>query len=80
MLKKFYSTRDAVSGIFNQPFEQYNEAVAKRSFKEATENVEGIKEHAQDMELYFIGEFDNETGIFVPAGVPELILKGVKKE
>ena len=70
-MAKFYTFRQNNSG---GRFKQNNEVDIKVVIE--ANNAE----HAQDMELYFIGEFDNETGIFVPAGVPELILKGVKNE
>lgn len=76
MNKEMYAVRDSVSGVFNNPYHQINEKVAIRTFREACNNVAEIKDHAEDMELYFIGTYNDETGVFLTD--TRLIEKGVK--
>ena len=76
MKNEMYAVRDAVSGIYNSPYHQINKKVAIRTFREACNNVPEIKDHAEDMELWYLGSYDNETGYF--CSEPELIEKGVK--
>lgn len=78
MKKELYAIRDTVSNEFAIPFTQVNKSVAIRSFREACKNVPEIKDHAEDMELFYIGNFDSETGII--NSEPEMIERGRKND
>ena len=57
-----YAFRDAKIG-FMQPFLQQNEAVALRTLKMAVNDEKSqIRAMADDIQLYQIGTFDDETG------------------
>ncbi len=57
-----YAFRDTKIG-FMQPFLQQNEAVALRTLKMAVNDEKSqIQAMAEDIQLYQIGTFDDETG------------------
>lgn len=57
MIYPMYSVRDRLVG-FNAPFIMPNEDVAKRAFKQRLEK----DPNSEDLELYKVGKFDDETG------------------
>lgn len=59
MIFGVYSVKDVLVG-FNNPFIMVNDDVAKRAF---INNTKG-KPEANDMELYRLGLFDDQTGKF----------------
>lgn len=71
-----YSMRDSVSGLYNNPTFEQNDSVAYRSFKFAVNNNDFINFNAHDVDLFKLGEFDNETGEFFPVA-PVKVADGV---
>lgn len=63
MKLKIYSIKDT-KVAFMQPFYQANQAVAIRNFNNAVNAKEtnNINQNADDMELWELGEFDDQTG------------------
>ena len=63
MKLKIYSIKDVKVG-FMQPFYQANNAIAIRSFTNAvnSEQTNNINQNLEDMELWLLGEFDDDTG------------------
>lgn len=57
-----YSMRDSVSGLYNAPTFEQTDMIAIRSFKYAVNKNEFLEFNAHDVDLFKIGEFDNETG------------------
>ncbi len=55
-----YSIRDRVTGMYGGLVLHVNKASAQRWFSD----VCAKDEHAFDYDLYFIGEFDTQTGVF----------------
>lgn len=55
-----YSILDKVAERFSAPFVAVNAGVAHRQFENSFKEVPEI--HAQDFELYQIGEFDEKCG------------------
>ncbi|QCS36611.1 nonstructural protein [Capybara microvirus Cap3_SP_481] len=78
MIKELYAISDIVEGEMKAPFIQPNLETAKRTFREACRNIEGIKEHSEDMQLFSIGTFNTETGDIIPK--VEFIERGKKNE
>ena len=60
MKYNLYAVRDRLVG-FNAPFIMPNEEVAKRAFKQRIEK----DPNAEDLELYRVGNYDDDTGIIV---------------
>lgn len=66
MVTKIYAFRDTKIG-FMQPFLQQNEAVAMRTLKIAVNDENSqIKAMAEDIQLYQLGTFDDESGEIKP--------------
>lgn len=71
---------------FKSPFYTHNDSVAERMFKNAVNDKEHQSElsiNPEDHELWYLGTFDDETGI-IEDTTPKFIVKGidlvVKKE
>ena len=58
-----YSVKDTKIG-YMQPFYQNNEAVAVRNFSNAINSpqLNNINQNLEDMELWKLGAFDDQTG------------------
>lgn len=63
MKLKIYSIKDTKIG-YMQPFYQNNEAVAVRSLANAVNSpqLNNINQNLEDMELWQLGAFDDQTG------------------
>ena len=63
MTLKIYAIKDTKVG-FMQPFYQANNAVAIRSFTNAvnSDQTNNINQNMDDMELWLLGEFNDDTG------------------
>lgn len=62
-----YSVKDSLIG-FGKPHNQVNDAAAHREFKGLINSDEAfVKANFGDLELYRIGWFDDQSGIFEPA-------------
>lgn len=57
---KLYSVYDVVSKSYSEPFCAAAGEVAKRNFRYTMKKYDDY--FVEDMELHFIGEFDNMTG------------------
>jgi len=58
MINNLYSIYDKVSGVFNKPFVEVNDASAKRAFQHSLKSAPDMT----DYELYYIGQFDDGKG------------------
>lgn len=60
-----YSIKDTIQGAFMNPFYLTNDNVAMRSFKNTiqSETMNNIKMNAKDMQLFRLGEYEEETGV-----------------
>ena len=66
MVTNIYAFRDTKIG-FMQPFLQQNEAVALRTLKIAVNDENSqIRAMAEDIQLYYLGTFDDESGEIKP--------------
>lgn len=69
-----YSIRDAVSAKFGQLNIESNEATARRNFKYGCRD--GLMDYARDdFSLYKIGDYDVDSGVFIPLNIPVLVCK-----
>lgn len=71
---KLFSLRDNVANAFGAPFAAVNALSAVRSCVGESQNPAAgpLHTHPQDFSVYFLGEFDNESGEFVPT-VPQFL-------
>lgn len=70
------AVRDIKLGAFAQPYFQQNEEVAKRTFSLAindqrNENLYPIRD---DLELWVLAEYDNQSGRINNKGMPKIII------
>lgn len=67
MKLKIYAVKDTVQGAFMNPFYQHNDMEAQRSFALAIKDERSsYKNIAKDIQLFNLGEFDDETGEINP--------------
>lgn len=71
MIYKIYSVKDAVAGQFSEPRIFINEGLAVRWFKNLCEK----SDISSDLSLYYLGEYDLESGSISSA--PEFVMNGV---
>lgn len=71
MESPIFTVKDKLVG-YGQPYTKYNEEVAKRDFANAMVN-QPIK---NDLELYCIGSYENDTAKITLLPEPHLVLKG----
>lgn len=68
---RYFSVLDSKAGLYATLFQAPTPGVAERSFSEAVNDSQTvIHKSPDDFHLYEIGEFDEETGVFVPLPVP----------
>ena len=68
-----YSMRDSVSGLYNSPTFEQDDAIAVRSFRFAVNKNDFLQFNAKDVDLYRIGTFDNTTGVLEPCDPAKLV-------
>ena len=76
MIMKYFSIKDVKADEFGDLMFAKNEEVAKRIFGQILSKNPYI---ASDLQLYCIGDFDNETGCFCPI-VPYVIADNVVED
>lgn len=71
---KAFSIRDIKAEGFNTPFFQSTFGLAERAFKEACQDEKTqIHKNKEDFALFYVGEFNQQTGEFSPEPSPKLI-------
>lgn len=70
---KLYSVKDAKAVCFGAPVPFRNHADAIRTFNDAVFSGQTVfSKHPADFELWFLGEMDEDTGVF-KQGIPEFV-------
>ena len=78
MKMKIFCVRDRATIQFGNPMFLVSQGQAVRSFVDEVNRAEKenqIYQHPDDFDLYSLGDYDTETGIF-ETGIPEQILTG----
>lgn len=62
---KLFTIKDNIAGIFSPPFGQINEAMAYRTCHSMvnSSNPNELNTHTEDKSIWYIGEYDETTGI-----------------
>lgn len=77
MILKMYALKDDLRGFAN-PINFISEELAKRYFRLTVKQDPEKWENRDEINLYYIGTFDTETGtIIMDKKEPEKIMKGV---
>lgn len=66
---KIYSVYDRVTQIYNTPWFAHNHGDARRAFN----NAYYKSPYADDMQLYYLGEFDEEGGVISSTSKPDFV-------
>lgn len=78
MKLKMYSIRDQKSEIFNVPFYKQTHGEAERDFRTLVNDQKSqVNIYPEDFDLYYIGTYDDNSGIVEPLKTPEFIIKAV---
>lgn len=74
MQHSIYAIKDKAANAYLQPFFTVNEATAVRALKTAVDNPQhDFHKHAKDYSLYFMGVFDDVTGVIAPLAEPVFV-------
>lgn len=63
MINTAYSVKDTLTNKFNGLVFFHSEEEAKRAFKSQVNAIDIWKDNPADFELWYIGTFDDETGV-----------------
>lgn len=78
MIYPVFSIKD-IKGDFWSPRIEQNEASARRSFAHMVNEDHTLLGFApDDFELYYIGDFDSNTGAMRPLAMPEFVVRGIE--
>lgn len=79
MTLKIYSIRDQKAEIFNAPFYQKTHGEAERNFQELVNDEKStVNKYPDDFDLYYLGEYDDNTGKFKTLDTPQHMMKAVQ--
>jgi len=79
MLLKMYSIRDQKAEVFNTPFFQKTHGEAERNFHTAANDPQtSLSKYPEDFDLYYLGEYDDNSGRTKPLDTPQHMLKAVQ--
>lgn len=72
---ELYSLKDIKAGTFGSVMGFVNRAVAQRSLAEAAAQPDSmLNKHGEDYQLYYIGEFDPQSGKIVCPETPDYVI------
>ncbi|QXP08276.1 MAG: nonstructural protein [Arizlama microvirus] len=78
MLLKAFAVRDGKAEYYMNPFFQKTMGEAERSFRSLVNDEKSIvHQYPEDYDLYFLGEYDDQTGKFSPLEAPQHLQKAV---
>lgn len=73
---RVYSVRDGKAEFYFTPFTQKTHGEAERSFGDLAKNPKtSIGQHPEDFDLYYLGEFDDQTGKMELLNTPQHVIK-----
>lgn len=70
MIIGIYSIFDRLAGLYGSPFYQLKKELAVRQFDYVMKNASMV---SGDCDLYYLGEYNTETGEIMPVSKPEFI-------
>lgn len=79
MIHSVVSVRDSAAEVFNRPWIVPHRNVAVRDFtdeinRQAPDNP--VNKHPDDYDLFYLGTFDDSTGLFKLEDIPAVIVRG----
>lgn len=80
MILKMFSIFDAKASIFHPPFYKRSHGEAERDFSQTANNKETqLNQFPEDYDLYYLGEYDDNSGKFEPLKSPQHVTKAVQQ-
>ena len=77
-MSKIYAIKDQAIEAFSQPFFVQAQGQAVRMFMDESKNEQSqINRHPEDFELWYIGEFDEQTGQITAAANVERVARAI---
>jgi len=78
MQLKIFSIRDQKSEVFNQPFLKKTHGEAERDFRSVVNDDKStINKYPEDFDLYYIGDYDDNSGKLMPLDTPQHVIKAI---
>lgn len=78
MLLKIFTIRDSKGEFYGQPFFQKSHGEAERSFRTlTTDGKSTVNQYPEDFDLYYLGEYDDQSGKFKTLDTPQHMIKAV---
>lgn len=78
LVLKMYSVRDSKTEVFNSPFFNHTHGEAERNFRTLVNDEKSQPGmYPQDYDLYYLGEYDDQTGKLVPLDSPQHIIQAI---
>lgn len=70
---------DKAAGFYGQPFFTKSRSLGVRAFTDAinSSGEEPFAKHPDDFELYYLGEYDDQSASFSQPQFPELVCRGL---
>lgn len=79
MILKAFSIRDAKANAFIAPWYKPTHGEAERYFHQlANDEKSMIKQYPEDFDLYHVGEYDDQTGIYKSLDQPQHLVKATQ--
>lgn len=79
MILKIFSIRDQKSEVYNTPFYQKTHGEAERNFQQlVSDDKSTISKFPEDFDLYYLGEYDDNTGVTKPLDTPQHVAKAIQ--
>lgn len=74
---KIFSIKDAKAEGFNTPWTAPTFGLAERQFKELAQDSQStVSKHTEDFTLWYIGEFDMQSGTIAPVE-PQMVCNAI---
>lgn len=78
MQLKIFTIRDTKGEIYHPPFYQRSHGEAERAFTQLINDPKSqISQYPEDYDLYYLGEYDDQTGKIFPETTPKHLHKAV---
>ncbi|QXP08473.1 MAG: nonstructural protein [Arizlama microvirus] len=79
MTLKMFSVRDAKAETFNPPFFKPTHGEAERAFRQLCKDEKSmVASYPDDFDLYYLGEYDDNTGKFQTLDTPQHLIKAIQ--
>lgn len=79
MVLKIYSVRDSKAQLFGAPWYKNTHGEAERDFSRLVNDKNStVSQFPEDFDLYYLGEYDDNTGKFMSLDTPQHVVKAIQ--